>query len=165
MTNTSRPPSGDVVYTRMGNQVDPVQLPRTGYCQWCGRPGAQFETFRPEGWPPAQIAFRTRAWFVCGREHRDSAIGEEIRAELQEQWDDMQARRAAATGVPREDVRDSGEPGLAVSNGKTPGPWKVMDRYCWRCGTHRDVTTSATRCSTCGELQRLYIREGEGEPS
>ena len=143
MTLPPLPPNGDVVYTRMGNQVDPMQLPRTGYCQWCGRPGAQFETFRPES--SARITFRTKVWFVCGPGHLSSVIREE--------------------GVRREDARDSGEPEVVVPNEKTIAPWKVRDRYCWRCGTHRDVTISATRCSTCGELQRLYIREGEGETS
>lgn len=123
------------MHTASGNEVAEADLPRAGFCQYCGVDGAHIELFRPETVPfeSGPITFRTRAYYACGPLHFEACVREEGRAEIWEQ-------------LPRELRHDM------------PVEWKAMDRYCWFCGTHGAVFKSMTRCSTCGELQRLYIR-------
>ena len=127
------------MYTASGDEVAQADLPRMGYCQYCGINDAHIELFRPESvpWETGTLTFRTRAWYVCGSDHFESAVREEVRAELHEQF---YAHTQVSPGEPRME-------------------WKVMDRYCWLCGTHGAIFRSTTRCSSCGELQRLYIRD------
>ena len=127
--------------TRSGGPASHGILPVT-----CGVEGAHFELFRPEDSPivVGVIAWSARVYYVCGRTHFESAVREEARAELKDQSE-------AKDGV------------LSTEAGsESSGEWMVMDRYCWFCGTHGAVFNSATRCSKCGELQRLCLREGEG---
>jgi hypothetical protein len=130
-----------IMYTTSGQELAEADLPLAGYCQYCGITGAHVELFRPESapWEGGRITFRARAYYVCGRDHFDAAVREEARAEIYEQFE-------AHTGVSAAESRIE---------------WKVTDRYCWLCGTHGAIFKSTTRCSKCGEIQRLYIRDAE----
>ena len=138
-----------MMYTASGGELPEADLPLTGYCQYCGIAGAHMELFRPESSPfdGGRITFRARVYYVCGRDHFETAVRVEARAEIHEQWC-TQAQVLRVGG--RDDSRV--EPTIE---------WTVTDRYCWRCGTHGAVFKATTRCSKCGELQRLYIRDRE----
>ena len=137
------------MHTTSGNEVAEGDLPRAGYCQYCGIDGAHIELFRPETVPSESgpITFRTRAYYVCGRLHFEACVREEARAEIWEQYyaqvQDRRGHDSVAEGLPSQLSHD------------IPVEWKAMDRYCWFCGTHGAVFKSTTRCSKCGELQRL----------
>jgi len=133
------------MFTTSGYEVAEADLPSTGYCQYCGIAGAHVELFRPESvpWEGGRISFRARAFYVCGTDHFQTAVRQEARAEIHEQFEAQ--TQVSATG-PRIE-------------------WKVMDRYCWLCGTHGAIFKSMTRCSKCGELQRLYIGPDEASAS
>jgi hypothetical protein len=133
------------MFTTSGHELAEADLPRTGYCQYCGVAGAHLELFRLESapWEGGRITFRARAYYVCGRDHFGAAVREEARAEIQEQ---VEAQTKVSATEPTVE-------------------WKVMDRYCWLCGTHGAIFKSSPRCSQCGELQRLYIRADEAGAS
>jgi len=78
-----------MTYTTSGYDVSDVELPRTGYCQYCGLTPAHIEIFRSEGvhFGGAKFTFRARLYYVCGREHFETAVREEARAEIHEQWE------------------------------------------------------------------------------
>ena len=173
---TAAPPDSDVNSTTRGvathtvseNEVAHVDLPRTGYCQYCGVEGAHFELFQPEGFAVGggrTIGLRARIYYVCGHDHFDNAVREEARAELKDQWFGVLRDRwfevtdgAAEARLPRLEQE-------RVIAQASRGEWKVIDRYCWFCGTHGAAFKSATRCSKCGKLQRLYLRECEAGDS
>ena len=139
------------MYTASGGELTEADLPRTGYCQYCGIAGAHIELFRPESAPfeGGRITFRARVFDVCRRDHFETALREEARAEIHEQfYSQAQVLRPGGSDASRV------EPTIE---------WTVTDRYCWRCGRHGVVFKSTTRCSKCGELQRLYIRDREGD--
>src|SRR6478735_4655216 len=77
------------MYTTSGHELAAADLPRTGYCQYCGIAGAHVELFRPEGapWQGGTITFRARAYYVCGRAHFETAVREEARSEIHEQFE------------------------------------------------------------------------------
>ena len=133
------------MFTTSGNELAEADLPSNGYCQYCGIAGAHVKLYRPESvpWEGGRITFRARAFYVCGRLHFEAAVRQEFRAEIHEQ---LESHTQVSASVPRIE-------------------WKVMDRYCWLCGTHGAIFKSMTRCSKCGELQRLYIRPDEAGAS
>jgi hypothetical protein len=141
--------------TPSGNEVGEIDLRRAGYCQYCGIEGAHVELFRPETVPfeSRPITFRTRLYYACGHLHFEACVREEARAEIWEQCEaqlrDRRKPDSMADGLPSQLGHD------------TSVEWRVMDRYCWFCGTHGKFN-SMTRCTKCGELQRLYIRSAEG---
>jgi hypothetical protein len=138
-----------MIYTASSGELPEADLPFTGYCQYCGIAGAHVELYRPESAPfiGGKITFRARAYYACRRDHFEAAVREEARAEIHEQYE-AQVRALCLGGS---DERRA-EPAIV---------WTVTDRYCWRCGTHAEVFKATTRCSKCGELQRLYLRDNE----
>jgi hypothetical protein len=148
-------------YTASGNQITQADLPRSGYCQYCGIDGAHVELFQAEGVSTVggKITFRKRAYYACGRTHFDSAVREEIKAELRDQLGGKNETGVTAVGTEAVDLLSRIRQDLDVEPMDARSEWKVMDRYCWCCGTHGAVFKSTTRCSNCGELQRLYLRE------
>jgi hypothetical protein len=163
----SSEPSDGVLYTRLGNQVTTAASPTDGCCQYCGMAGTRV-LHRPEGLegPPIKIVFRTRVLYSCGRDHFEQMLREEIRADLHEQWADLTARPNLPTELfaiaffeRRAEERASAVRVATKQRRPESVRWKVHDRYCWRCGTHFPVAMTETRCVTCGELQRLFLRE------
>jgi hypothetical protein len=150
-------------YTRLGNQVAQIKLPRTGYCQYCGIKEAHVELYRPEGVSLLRItiAFCARAYYVCGRDHFENAIREEARAEIAEQLNEAAELFLDPNAGTSEGLRARQEEDVLIARAVSPVEWTVKDRYCWRCGTHGAVFKSETRCSKCGELQRLYVPEAK----
>jgi hypothetical protein len=75
-----------MIYTVSGCELAEADLPFTGYCQYCGMAGAHVEFFRPESAPTKGgiITFRTRVYYVCGRDHFETVVREEARAEIHE---------------------------------------------------------------------------------
>ena len=152
------------MYTASGHEVAAEELPRAGYCQYCGAEGAHVEPFRPESssWQSGKFTFRTRAYYVCGRDHFDAAVREEVRAEVLEQFEAHQgASVTLRTEV--EQLRNLAGLDVAAGDAERRLEWKVTDRYCWLCGEHGALFKSTTRCRKCGELQRLYIRDRKAE--
>ena len=101
---------------------------------------------------------------MCGRTHFEQAVREEARAEIHEQFE----AKTQVLGVPGNVAASSHtrpDQELPAARAESRSEWKVMDRYCWLCGTHGAIFKSATRCSKCGELQRLYIRDVEAGAS
>jgi hypothetical protein len=88
-------------------------------------------------------------------------VREEARVEIEEQCHEARNVIVSAEAGAVEGLHARREKELLIAGAESAGAWKVMDRYCWFCGTRGAVFTSASRCSKCGELQRLYVREDE----
>jgi hypothetical protein len=106
--------------------------------------------------------FRARVYYTCGSSHFEKTIAEEIRAEIAEQWTELTTGVfSQQTGTTKHLHASAKEHSQSVpaEGAESRRKWKVEDRYCWFCGTHGSVFESLSRCSNCGELQRLYLRE------
>jgi hypothetical protein len=142
-------------------------LPRTGYCQVCGAPGARLEIVKLE---PVVLNARTvqfRPWghYACNKDHLGEAFAYDrpvFKARLHEQWLQAAAGSPAidpTINLPGRDVQQE----LAAARQQLAGVKKGSDWYCWFCGTHGGArVTLETRCGSCGELLNLPVAAGDG---
>jgi hypothetical protein len=146
--------------TASGRELDEADLALAGFCQYCGVGDAHAKSWRCEfeSIDGGRLKGRTRVFYACGLDHFESAVREESVAEIRELLD----APSGTAGVERGATNGPPDPGAQGVPSSPPGrtiEWRVMDRYCWSCGTHGALFESTTPCSKCGERQRLYLRE------
>ena len=94
---------------------------------WCR--GCPLELFRPDDSPivVGVITWRARVYYVCGRTHFESAVREEARAELKDQFEAKDGVLSTEAGS-AEDLPTRRKQQPARARAESSGEWKVMDR-------------------------------------